>query len=164
MPPPPLRFTARGRMKQSVLAARQRASFAHHHQALSKTPPRREAERREAQPFNGPRHTIRCCHLNVRGARKRAKNRGALAFRRSTADSPARSQPPLAQPQAVFPGPGYLRGSPAFRRFRFSELLADRSFCRTNGIQGRPGAGLRIPPAGTALAPPSGSHPECALR
>ena len=121
-----------------------------------------------------PRNTCRCCHRPMRsGADARRRQvyasllyavraphllSGALASRRSAAA--------LATPVATSIGsaPGRVSWDPALAgvtRLRLSQssaLRADRSFCRTNGVQGRPGAGLRIPPAGAALAPASVRH------
>ena len=121
-----------------------------------------------------PRRTCQCRHRPMRsGADARRRQvyasllyavraphllRGALASRRSAAA--------LATPVATSIGsaPGRVSWDPALAgvtRLRLSQssaLRADRSFCRTNGVQGRPGAGLRIPPAGAALAPASVRH------
>jgi hypothetical protein len=88
---------------------------------------------------------------------------GALASRRSAADSPARSQPPLAQPRAGFPETRLMRASARSRLSQSNALRVDRSFCRPTGVQGRPGAGLRNPPAGTAARSTIGPSPVTPL-
>ncbi len=121
-----------------------------------------------------PRRTCQCRHRPMRsGADARHRQvdasllyavraphllSGALASRRSAAA--------LATPVATSIGsaPGRVSWDPALAGVtrlclsQSSALRADRSFCRTNGVQGRPGAGLRIPPAGAALAPASVRH------
>jgi len=132
-------------------------------------PRMRGAERREAHPTNvraAPADVAidRCVRARKRAADKCTQSAQLICFRARSLPgapqrhSPRQSQPALAQPQAVFPGTRLLRASPAARLSQSSALRADRSFCRTNGVQGRPGAGLRIPPAGAALAPPSVRH------
>ena len=132
------------------------------------------AERREAHPTNvraAPADVAigRCVRARMRAADKCTQVcctqsahlicfRGALASRRSAAA--------LATPVATSIGsaPGRVSWDPALAGVtrlclsQSSALRADRSFCRTNGVQGRPGAGLRIPPAGAALAPASVRH------
>jgi len=133
------------------------------------------AERRQAHPANvraAPADVAigRCVRARMRAADKyyaackctRSAQLicfpGALASRRSAAA--------LATPVATSIGsaPGRvswdaaLAGVTRLCLSQSSALRADRSLCRTNGVQGRPGAGLRIPPAGAALAPPSVRH------
>ena len=72
--------------------------------------------------------------------------------------SPRQSQPALAQPRAGFPETRLGRASARIRLSQSNALRVDRSLCRPTGVQGRPGAGLQIPPAGTALAPSDGCH------
>ena len=97
--PSPLRFTSRGRIKEirSRGAIRARGlfdSFAPPHRMIPKSGVRFSDKIMRNKEGSGaprgasnqcPRHTFRCRHLNVRGARKRAINGSPLAFRRSTA-------------------------------------------------------------------------------
>ena len=94
----------------------------------------------------------KCCHLPVRGARKRAINGSPLAFRRSTAALAKALTPWLSF------GPRFLELPGANGRTLPGASAASTS--RTGHSAGRddarsrPSAGLRAPPAGTAL--PSG--------
>ncbi len=103
----------------------------------------REAERRQAR-LRDPHHRMRARAL-----------RGALASRRSTAALAKAFTPWLSPDRASCAPDRCLVGLPGPQ---CSELLADRSSCRTGGVLGRPGAGLRAPRASAALAPSNGRH------
>jgi hypothetical protein len=119
-----------------------------------RAPPKREAERRKARGrFRGPAKQALPPVLSVRrGARP---FRSALASRRSTA-ALARGLAALAQSGPALHGRGQPIRSPG------SQLLADRRLAgRASFRTAR--AQFAKPRPGTALTPPSGSHPECAL-
>ena len=137
----------------------------------SSPPPNRgEAERRQAQP-SIVRAAHKCCHLNALRARKRAP---------SGARSPLGAPPRLslrrpnatAQPRAALPGNHRMRTGfwpspmPAQRAPRPPPYPPPQAgegrvgAAARAGSRSRPGAGLRVPPAGAALAPQSGSHPD----
>ena len=109
----------------------------------------REAKRRKAHAIHCPRFRKRvyavCATRLLRG---RAP---------SGARSPSGASPRLATPVATSIGsaPGRVSWDPApagVTRLRLSQssaLRTDRSVCRTNGVQGRPGASAN-PRAGTA--------------
>ena len=118
----------------------------------------RSAERR-IQPMSAPHR--KCCHLPVRGARKRAINGSPLAFRRSTAALAKALTPWLSF------GPRFLELPGANGRTLPGASAASTS--RTGHSAGRddarsrPSAGLRSPPAGTAFRSASGSSLETPL-
>ena len=95
------------------------------------------------------RHTRRCCHLKVLRARSPlGAPLAALARRRSIPGS----TPGHASWDADLAGVTRLRS-----QSRESTSRTGRS-TGMNDAQSRPGAGLQIPPAGTALAPSIGRH------
>jgi len=128
---------------------------------------RRSAGRRKS---NEPHHTNRCCHLSALRARRAPRvirlheppAWGALAFRRSTAALAVVSRPRLfdfrpgflgrgvrALPALACPSPAAVPRAPAVIPADMMPEAARERFAR--------------PPAGTALAPLSGSHLESAL-
>src|SRR5208283_5431763 len=96
-------------------ARRPRFAYHHNNKALLDSPPaHKEGSGAPRGASNQcPRHTIRCRHLTVRGARKRAKSRGALAFRRSTA-ALAKAVTPWLSSRPCFLGPGPSGRYPPF--------------------------------------------------
>jgi hypothetical protein len=113
-------------------------------------PRKREAERRKAHAIHCPRlrkQVYAVCATRL-SARKRAK-RSALAFRRSRRGTrhAGRNQHWLS-PGPCFPGL-------SLRQSRLSVLHADRSWCRPNGVQSRPGAGVTSPRARAPHPAPS---------
>src|SRR5580704_5758193 len=130
---------------------------------------RRSAGRRKR---NRPRHTNRCHHLPALRARRAPRTirlreppaSGALTFRRSTTALTEVSRPRLSTsgqvswdaavggryPPCACPSPAEAPRAPAVIPADMMPEAARERFAR--------------PPAGTALTPPSGSHPECALR
>ncbi len=117
----------------------------------------REAERRQARrPC--PHHRMRARALRPLSPPPFTGGRlggGALASRRSTAALAKAFTPWLSPDRASCAPDRCLVGLPGPQ---CSELLADRSSCRTGGVLGRPGAGLRAPRASAALAPSNGRH------
>jgi len=117
-----------------------------------------------------PRRTGRRCRLLVLRARSAPSRTSARGPRTHPLSGRARL-PALHRgtrqagriQRWLSPGPCFprrrSRALARWRRSRLSALRADRSCCRSNGVQGRPGAGLRLPPAGTALAPSIGTSP-----
>ena len=120
---------------------------------------RRSAERRAVRgriDGCGARHAGECCHSPALRARS--------PFGAPPRRSPGRTHPPLAQLQY---------------RASWDEAATGVTLCRQSPVNRAPrrpvvvpvGRGPRAaraqfarPRAGTALAPPSRSHPECALR
>ena len=135
-------------------------------------PQKREAERRQAHlPMSAPRffslsrlrgrvgggrecaaggHTNGCCQPSALGARSPL---GAPRRRL------ARRLERVASAQAALHAIGRERRlSPAPSNALTAKHLAHRSSCRQGRCLDRPGARLRAPPAGTALAPAVGRH------
>ncbi len=129
---------------------------------------RRSAGRRKR---NWPHHTNRCCHLPALRARRAPRTirlreppaSGALAFRRSTAALAVVSRPRLFDFRPGFLGRGRLRALPALACP--SPAAAPRAPAIIPADMMPEAARERFarPPAGTALAPLSGSHLESAL-
>jgi len=126
-------------------------------EANSQSPRKKEGIRAPRGASNQcPRHTGRRCRLPMRGARKRAKSRGALAFRRSTAALAEALTPWLSSGPRFLELPG-ANGRTLPGASAASTSRTGRSAGRDDA-RSRPSAGLRAPPAGTALAPPSVRH------
>jgi hypothetical protein len=149
-----------------------RPSFAARTKATNVSPPnkkgRRSAGRRKS---HWPHHTNRCRHLPAPRARRAPRTirlheppaSGALAFRRSTAALTEVSRPRLSTsgqvswdaavggryPPCACPSPAEAPRAPAVIPADMMPEAARERFAR--------------PPAGTALAPLSGSHLESAL-
>jgi hypothetical protein len=143
---------------------------------------RREAERRKAHT-NGPRHTLGRYRPNMLRARTRATNDPLARTVRLRARSPYGAPLRLwSSDRMLGPGPGRASRDEVRRRYlrlwtalKPSTWLAGRHagghsslhwrklrtlVCDARTARER----LARPPAGTALAPPSGSHPESTLR
>jgi hypothetical protein len=139
----------------SDLAALPRPSSAKHHGNLCPHDKPRGAERRKAHPTN-VRATFRHCRLLVWARTRALTGRARLpALRRGS----RHNSHIVAQLQARLAGTRLRRALPAVSRPSSSESTS-RIGLRADGhdTQSRPGAGLRIPPAGTALAPSIGRH------
>jgi hypothetical protein len=129
---------------------------------------RRSAGRRKS---NGPHHTNRCCHPSALRARRAPRTTrlrepsasGALASRRSTAALAVVSRPRLVDFRPGFLGRGSVRALPALAYP--SPAAAPRAPAVIPADMMPKAARERFarPPAGTALAPLSGSHLESAL-
>jgi hypothetical protein len=128
-PPPPLRFTPRGRISECVPATRMRPSFAHHH-GSKKCPPqkKRGAERRKAhQPCPAPSLLFLPPFAGRIGRRRGSAPQPSL--RRTGADRLLRARSPFGahacgtrkasrnqrklSPGPCFPGCGRGRTTPA---------------------------------------------------
>ena len=136
-PAPPL---SRGRMKSNlVLAARcapevckQRSEFSVPSQERGSGAPRGASNQ-------CPRHTIRCRHLNVRGARKRAIDGSPLAFRRSTAALAKALTPWLSsRPCFLGRGPGGRYAGLVNRLLSFMTWCDDQYAILQEGWSGNP--------------------------
>ena len=135
---------------------------------LQKNKGRRSAGRRKR---NRPHHTNRCRHLPALRAQRAPRTirlhespaSGALAFRRSTAALAVVSRPRLFDFRPGFLGCGSLRALPALACP--SPAAAPRAPAVIPADMMPEAARERFasPPAGTALAPLSGSHLESAL-
>ena len=127
---------------------------------LQKNKGRRSAEK--AQLSRGASPRIGCCHLLALRARPRA-HRSALASRRSTAVLTEVSRPRLFDFRPGFLGRGSVRALPALACP--SPAAAPRAPAVIPADMMPEAARERFarPPAGTALAPLSGSHLESAL-
>ena len=169
-PPPPL---SRGRKVRAIAFSRRasRPSFAARTKATDVSPPnkkgRRSAGRRKS---NGPHHTNRCRHLPALRARRAPRTirlreppaSGALAFRRSTAALAEVSRPRLFDFR-----PGFLgrRRCAGVTRACLSQSSGSTRAPAVIPADMMPEAArerFARPPAGTALAPLSGSHLESA--
>jgi hypothetical protein len=93
---------------------------------------KRSAERRVFLPAASSRMRLRAFAL------------GALAFRRSTATFAAGLMPQLS-PRPRFHKTRLSWVLPKIHLSQFSELLADRSSCRTSGVPEPPGSGVTTP-------------------
>jgi hypothetical protein len=130
---------------------------------------RRSAGRRKS---NGPHHTNRCRHLPALRARRAPRTirlreppaSGALAFRRSTAALTEVSRPRILDFRPGFLGRGCLRALPAHSCPSPADAPRAPAVIPADMMPEAARERFARPPAGTALAPPSGSHPECALR
>ena len=110
---------------------------------------RGEAERRQAHPTNVRAYRSAEAHPTGR-ARLSALHRGSRLGDRT---------PPLSL------GPRFLKSPDANGLLALSDASAASSSQTGHsagraGSRSRPGAGLQVPPAGAALAPQSGSHPD----
>ncbi len=132
--------------------------------------PSREAERRKAHSTNGRT-------LSEHGS---VLFRGALAFRRFARGTRQRLLPRCSTPDPCFLGLGRAHDPKLetdFRKNHAPAKTAERVFCPPSPVpvqraprgpvvmvpQSRPGTVCETARGHTALAPQSGSHPECAL-
>jgi len=129
---------------------------------------RRSAGRRKS---NGPHHTNRCRHLSAPRARRAPRTirlheppaSGALAFRRSTAALTEVSRPRLFDSRPGFLGRGSLRALPALACPSPAAAPRAPAVIPADMMPETARERFARPPAGTALAPLSGSHLESAL-
>ncbi len=127
---------------------------AHEKRSLDNKRGKRSADRRTSVARISGCGRAPCVLFLLRRLRGRLGG-GALASRRSTAALAKAFTPWLSPDRASCAPDRCLVGLPGPQ---CSELLADRSSCRTGGVLSRPGAGLRAPRASAALAPINGRH------
>src|SRR4029077_6930917 len=165
---------ARGRKVRATAFSRRaaRPSFAARTKAPAVSPPNKKGRRSAgSRKSKEPHHTNRCRHLPALRARRAPRTirlreppaSGALASRRSTAALAVVSRPRLFDFRPGFLGRGSLRALPALACP--SPAAAPRAPAVIPADMMPEAARERFarPPAGTPLAPLSGSHLESAL-
>jgi hypothetical protein len=125
---------------------------------LGSLPPKEGSGAPKGATIHCPRYTDKCCHSPMRRARKRAlSGRARLPALHCGTRHARRIQHWLSSRPA-------LPETRLAGRYPFSPVSSLPSTSETgrnagrSGTQSRPSAGLRIPPAGTALAPSIGRH------
>jgi hypothetical protein len=128
--------------------------------------PQRNEGRRSAGRRNcpvGPRHAADVA-IHLRFGRRPRVQRDALASRRSTAALSEVSRPRLFDFRPGFLGRGSSRALPALSCPSPADAPRAPAVIPVDMMPEAARERFARPPAGTALTPPSGSHPECALR